>query len=330
MTAAKSLIPAWRDRLLAAFWSWALRTKPPQTSPIVLIERRIFVLPTRAGIAYAAMLLVLLLGAINYNLSLGHAIVFLLAGLGVMTILATFRNLLGLEIEALPPNPVFAGQEARFALLLRNDRMLERHRLLLRLSKGQAVWADLPAQSVQAVSLSVPAEQRGWLPLPPVTIETRWPLGLIRAFSICVPDVRCLVWPRPAVEVSPLPHGLATAGGLCPQGLGGEDFAGLRPHQPADPPQHVAWKAAARMGEEATLLTKLFAETRGETVMLDWQTLPAHLGVEERLSWLTRWVLEAHQQARPWGLRLPGRTWPIAQGEAHLARCLEALALFEA
>lgn len=320
----------WRDRLRAAFWAWALRANLPEANPIVLSQRRVYVLPTRAGLAFGAAILVLLLGAINYSLSLGHAITFLLAGLGVISILETFRNLLGLRIEAMHNAPVFVGEQAGFTLLLRNERADERRRLALRPVDGQAVWVDLPAQGDQVVVLRLPARRRGWLPLPRVTVETRWPLGLIRAFSYCAPDARCLIWPRPALTALPLPRGRATAGGMQSDGRGGEDFAGLRQHQPADPPQHVAWKAAARMGLEADLLTKLFTDTLSETVLLDWHALPAHLDVEQRLSLLTRWVLDAHQQARPWGLRLPGRELPTAQGEAHLARCLEALALFDA
>ena len=57
-----------------------------------------FVLPTRAGLAYLVALVVMLIGAINYPLSLGYALVFLLGGLGVSTILNTFRNLAHLRI----------------------------------------------------------------------------------------------------------------------------------------------------------------------------------------------------------------------------------------
>ena len=45
---------------------------------MILTQRRVFVLPTRQGLAYAVSLLVMLVGAINYNLSLGYALVFLL------------------------------------------------------------------------------------------------------------------------------------------------------------------------------------------------------------------------------------------------------------
>jgi len=313
-----------RERFIA----WALRVKPPEESPIVLGQGRVYVLPTRAGLAYGLTLIVLLLGAINYGLSLGYAVTFLLAGLGVMTILETFRNLLGLRLEAARNAPVFAGERAGFTLLLHNDRSSERRRLWLALAGGEPQGVDLPAQGSVAVTLHLAASQRGWLLMPRLNIETRWPLGLIRAFAYCAPEARCLIWPRPAPAGLPLPRGRGTQGSAQSFGRGDEDFAGLRTYQPADPPQHVAWKAAARLGSEAGLLTKLFAGAQAESVLLDWFDLPATWDAETRIAQLTRWVLDASAQGRPWGLRLPQRSLPLGQGEEHLARCLEALALF--
>jgi len=60
---------------------------------------------------------------------------------------------------------------------------------------------------------------------------------------------------------------------------------------------------------------------------LDWQALPSGLDNEARIAVLTRWVLDAQAGGGAWGLRLPGRTLPPVTGEAHLHRCLEALAL---
>ena len=52
------------------------------TIPFRLGQRRIFIVPSRGGLLFAGALLTMLIGAINYNLALGHALVFLLAGLG--------------------------------------------------------------------------------------------------------------------------------------------------------------------------------------------------------------------------------------------------------
>jgi uncharacterized protein (DUF58 family) len=311
------------------FIRWALRVRPPEAVPVLLTQRRVYVLPTRAGIGYAASLLVMLLGAMNYNLSLGYALVFLLAGLGVTAILHTFRNLAHLSLAPGRNEPVFAGDSARFALLLQNSRGDERRQVRISVAGGAAAEVvDVAGHSSATARLAVATGERGWLALPRLTIDTTWPLGLIRAWAYAVPDVRCLVYPRPAsTGLPPPPAPGGRSGGAANAPSGSEDFLALRGHQLADPPRHVAWKTAARLGADAPLLTKQYADPAAQTLWLDWDALPAAMPAEDRLSWLTRWVLDAHAAGLAWGLRLPGALLAPAGGEAHLHACLRRLAL---
>lgn len=322
---------AWRTSLGAAvserFIRWALRVKPPEPTLIRFGQRRVYVLPTRAGVLYAMSLLVMLTGAINYNLSLGYALVFLLAGLGITAILQTFRNLAGLSLTLGLPEPVFAGDPARFPVFLHNDT--PRQRTLIRLAAaGQTpVTADIPAHDTTRILLPVATTRRGWCELPRITPDTVWPLGLIRAWAYAAPAGRCLVYPHPADAVPPAPTFGDPAGGKLSSDGGDEDFAGLRRHQPSDPPHHVAWKTAARQGSETPLQTKQFSGSATPVLWFDWKSLPPHLDTEMRLSILTRWVLDADAAGHAWGLRLPGRQLGRAHGPAHLHACLQALAL---
>lgn len=306
------------------FIRWALRVRPPEPVPIVLGQRRVYVLPTRAGIAYGFSLIVMLIGAINYNLSLGHVLIFLLAGLGVVTILHTFGNLVRLKVSPGRTPPVFAGEAAAFHLVLTSD--IGRSALRLWLPSAESVTVDVPAGDIADACLRLPAERRGWLVLPRIGLETTWPLGLVRAWAYCAPEVRCLVYPRPATKAPPLPWASGEAGATRHGGGGSDDFAGLHSHQPADSPRHVAWKTAARHGHDTPLLTKQFEGTSTARLWLDWDDLPG-LDVEARLSVLTRWALDAHAASLDWGLRLPDKTFPPASGEEHLQSALKALAL---
>jgi len=313
--------------LAERFVAWALRVRPPEPSPIVLGQRRVFVLPTRAGLAYAASLLVMLLGCINYNLSLGYAFTFLLAALGITAILHAFRNLVGLSIGLGRTEPVFAGETAHFHLVLRNGRDRERRALRLRLVGGEPIIVDVPAGASGDARLPLVASHRGWLSMPRATIETTYPLGLVRAWSYCAPDFRCLVYPRPAAVAPPLPYAQGDDSGLIAGGQGNEDFEGLRRHQRGDSPSHVAWKIAARQANDAPLLTKQFNGTAAASLWLDWDALPADLDAETRLSILARWVLDARRGGHAWGLRLPDRSLAPAGDDAHLHGCLKALAV---
>lgn len=310
---------------VASFKRWLFRLYGPEAAPIVLTQRRVYVLPTRAGLAYAAALGLMLIGAINYNLSLGYALIFLLAGLGLVTLLHTFRNLVQIEISPGRVEPVFAGDKAHFGLRLLNRRKQERFAISLNFAGGEAVSTDLAPDAATSINLPLTASRRGWMRPGRITLETRYPLCLVRAWSYVEPDMRCLVYPRPEVSPPPLPLSAAGETGGSHSGKGTEDFAGLRTHQPADSPRHVAWKAVAR---EQPLLTKQFTGASSTQVWLDWSELPNELGTEARLSRLTRWLLDAHAQGLAYGLRLPGKKIPLGHGARQFKDCLEALSLY--
>jgi uncharacterized protein (DUF58 family) len=173
--------------------------------------------------------------------------------------------------------------------------------------------------------LQVPAAQRGWLDLGRVMLETRFPLGLFRAWSYVEPEARCLVYPRPEKSSLPPVSGEAANGAMRSPMPGNDDFAGLRGYQPSDSPRHVAWKAVARTDD---MLTKQFAGETGAELWLDWQLLPVTLSIETRLSRMAGWVLAAERNGALYGLRLAEAAFPPSRGEAHRTACLQALALF--
>ncbi len=310
------------------FFRWALSRQMPETLPIILTQHRVFVLPTRQGVAFAGALVVMLVGAMNYNLSLGYALVFLLAGLGTSAILHTFRNLAHLRIMPGRCEPVFAGEHASFGLILTNLRHSTRPAIFLNLPGQPSVEVEVPQEASIAVRLKLPTKHRGWLMLPRVTLATTFPLGLIRTWGYVMPDLRCLVYPAPAASAPDLFSTHGESGGASRHAAGMDDFAGLRGHQPADPPRHVAWKAAARQ-DAGPLLTKQFTGAAAQTLWLDWDALPAQFDTEARLSILARWICDAHAAGLAWGLRLPDSQCGPADDDAHYHACLKRLALYE-
>lgn len=297
----------------------------PERAPVTLGHRRVYILPTRQGVMFAITLLIMLVGSINYVLSLGFMLTFLLAGMGLAGMVHTVRNLARLKIATGRVEPVFAGEAAQFRLYAENETDWERPAVMFRHdASGAQTVVDIPARGTGGVVLAVPAGRRGWLDLGRVTLETRYPLGLFRAWSHVQPELRCLVYPRP--ENTPLPASSPdTAMGTRPATAPGtDDFSGLRNYQPADSPRHVAWKAVAR---STAMLTKQFTGDASAELWLDWSALPGQPDAETRLSRLTGWVLSAEMQGLRYGLRLPGVEIQPDQGDSHHAGCLAALAL---
>lgn len=303
---------------------WLFRVGPPEPAPIVLGQRRIFVLPTTAGVVFAVALLVMLIAAINYNLSLGYALVFLLGGVAVASIVHAFRNLLHLSVAPGRADPVFVGESAGFHLVASNRRRARRPSLRLK-ARGAVVPFAIGAEEDADVPLALPTTRRGWMELGRVHIETTYPLGLIRAWSVLVPDQRCLVYPAPEPTPPPLPEAASRSLGRRTGAGGDDDFAGLRQHRPTDSPRHVAWKTLARGGP---ILTKQFSGVDGGELHLDWDALPATLGTEARLSRIAAWIVMAEQRGLAFSLALPGASVAADRGPGHCANCLRRLALF--
>ncbi len=99
----------------------------------------------------------------------------------------------------------------------------------------------------------------------------------------------------------------------------------MRKYQTGDSPRHVAWKAFARSGQ---LLSKQFAGADTSSQWFDFNDLPMP-DAEQRLSVLTRWIIDADRSLEDYGLRMPNEEFPPTHGEAHRRACLEALALFD-
>jgi len=311
----------------------AADARPAAQAPVVLTRRRIYILPTRYGAGFAAVIGVLLLGSANYNNSLGYLLTFLLAGVALVSILHTYRNLAGLALRAGRARPVFAGEMAGFGLVLDNRGGPPRHGVTIRYrreaapraSGDAALETDVPADVLHGLTLAVPSRQRGWLRLARATVVTRYPLGLFRAWSHVQLDCACLVYPAPRGAPA-LPAGRGASGGGGRGGEAGDDFSGLREYLPGDSPRQIHWKAAAR-GQGIPV--KLFGGGGAGELWLDWADAQG-ANVEARLGQLCRWVLEAEARGCRYGLILPGLRLRPDCGERHHRRCLEALALFDA
>lgn len=300
-----------------------LRGLGAETGPIVLDRRRVYILPTRHGLLFGAVIIAILLGAINYDNGLAFALAFLLASLGIVSILHTWRNLLGLRVEAGRCTAVFAGEQAHFPLGLRNDSAELRPAIVLAPAGGDVTVHDL-APGLNWVEVARPATRRGRLALGRFHVATRFPLSLFRAWTPLELAMDCLVYPAPAPQRG-LPPGEAGASGSGgDKGQGQDDFASLRPYHAGDSLRHVHWKTAAR---EQGIHTKLFSGEAAQELWLAWDLLPG-LDTETRLSRLCRWVLEADAAGIRYGLRLPTRVIAPDFGPGQRRRCLEALALF--
>ena len=321
-----------RGRLRRATGAWLPRAGRLDAGEVVLKQRRVFILPSRAGLGFALLLAVLLIGSVNYALGLGFGLTFLALSCALVDMVATYRNLAHLALQQGRVAPVFAGQEVQFELQVFNRTRLARYAIRADFADVANVddmrhVADIAPGNHAILTLSAPTLQRGWLAPARVKLSTRFPLGLFTAWSYWRPAARALVYPRPEDGAPSLP--LAGGSGSSLRAAGHDDFAGVRNYQAGDSPRQLAWRQIARLDPSigGALVSKHFEGGGGDQLVLDFDALPATLDLELRLSRLTRWVLEAESRALPYAFRLGALRLPAALGAAHQAACLRALAL---
>lgn len=302
---------------------WLDRRIPPARQ-VVLNQRRIFILPTGYGLFFILVAISLFVGGINYENNLILGLAFLMVSLFVIAILHTYRNLAGLGLAAGASESGFAGAEGALEVLLHAADRHAHRSLRLRWPGGRPADLSVELGQEQSLWLKLPLPRRGRVKPGRLRVETRYPLGLLRAWSLVDLAHECLAWPRP------LP------GGDCPSGGGSErqgqvrlshgsdDFQGLRGYREGDSPRLIDWKAYARSG---SLQTKYFADPAQGWLWLEWQRLPGQ-DAETRLSRLAWWVLEMERLNRLYGLRLPDAELVPGQGPEQRRRALDRLAGF--
>lgn len=297
----------------------------PLADTLRLTQRNVYILPTGPGWMLAATLLVLLVSSINYQLNLGYLLTFLLAGCAAVGMHVAHATLRGIDLKLVAPDAQYAGANTVLTVQLASERKTPRRGIgLALLGTGHWTWTDVPARGTATVHVAFAPATRGLHRVPPITAETRFPLGTFRVWCYWRPAAQVMVYPKPEVHPPPLPAGEPKAGGA---GAGhaqhSGEFDGVRGYRRGDPLKLVVWKKFAKADE---LVSRDSPQTRQHVLWLDFaQTGPG--GPEQRLSRLCAWVLQADQLGLDFGLRLPGAEITPSGGAAHQRRCLEALAL---
>ncbi|PHV02874.1 DUF58 domain-containing protein [Iodobacter sp. BJB302] len=308
-------------RLRQSRQRWFNKRHPAQSSALVLKYDRIYILPSGFGYAFCFTAILILIGAINYQLSLAYLFAFTLLGLGHAVLLRTFRNLLKLRLQLFDAPAVFAGEVASFPLHISHHSSLSRHALIFQFSNQNKVTLNMLEQEAE-LAIPLLSHERGWLLAPTLHLSSFYPVGWCHAWSYLNSPARCIVWPRP--ENDPPPW-LAENNQGSSTGRSEEDFAGLRPYQTGDSLRRIAWKQAAH---SESLPVKFFDSQGAASQVFSWGQL-AGMETEARLSRLCAWILVAQQMGTPFGLSLPGVHIAPALGESHQINCLNALALFD-
>ncbi|HET7223751.1 MAG TPA: DUF58 domain-containing protein [Rhodanobacteraceae bacterium] len=293
------------------------RGRKPEMLPVRLDRRRIYIVPTRAGLGFGLLLLVMLFGALNYQNNAALLLTCMLGAALAGSMLLTWRELHDLTLRSLHAEHGFCGGRLPLLLAFADDR---------RVRAGLTIAVDALEQpcplrpGVSRASVTMPTERRGRVDVPRMRISSTLPFGLFRAWSWITPAQRVLVYPR-ALGDAQLP---ARDDDPNERIAGGDEFAGLRDYHAGDPIRHIAWKVSAR--HDHLLVREFDRAAPGQPLKFDWNALSG-VDRETRISRLAGCVCDAYNAAHPWILILEDRhALGPASDAAHYHRCLTALA----
>lgn len=314
-------VAAWARKRMAA---WVRRRQGADVLPVTLARRRLYILPTRAGLAFGFLWFLMLLAGLNYGNSLALFLTFLLAGFALVAMHESHRNLLRLRLASASAPAVFARGAGRLQLTLDNPSPGARFALAAAIEDAAAVSVDLAPSARGQLALPLAADRRGVVRIERLRIQSAHPFGLFGTWTWVHLDLEMLVYPYPAGSL-PRPVASGLQPGTHPHGTTGTDeWRGLRPFRDGDSPRQVAWKAYAR---GAPLLVKEYSPMGSDLCLFDLAQVRLP-DLEARLSQLARWVVDAEAGGERYGLTLPGVAIAPDRGPEHRHRCLAALALY--
>ncbi len=303
--------------------SWQL-SRSPRAKSVELTQRNTYIFPTRYGFLLLATVLLMGVGATNYQNNLVFVATFITITLGLLSILLTFSNLVGLRVTAHSSAPVYQGQSATISFTVLSEK--DHYAISLGILGENLHTIDVIGRSENRVDLNFFCNQRGVYQVPRVRCQTLYPFGFLQAWSWLFFDSEVVVYPKP----------------ICPESLqteevssgdehdeifrdGNEDFYGLKAYQKGDSMSRIHWKSFAR---GKGLQTKQFVDYQSDPDIFDFDAY-VNVDTETRLSFLCFQCLAAHRESAHYGLKLKQTTISADYGDEHLHRCLTALAKFQ-
>ncbi len=297
--------------------------RAPRSTQHKLTQRNLYTFPNRTGLGLLITLIIIWLMGTNYQNNLVLAIAYLLISLFIVAIWQAYRNLSGIEINAINSQPGFAGDDIRFSLHITTPNPQGCEHIEISWPEGKKIILDLDGNSPMDIDIPCPSHHRGYLFPGRLLIESRYPLGVIRCWTYIQLDMMALVFPKPIAAKEPEHTEAKDESEKSSHKKGGDDPGTLRNYQPGDSLKHIAWKLYAR---ERGLHTKQHEQTLSHHKWLDWFSVA--LPQEQRLSVLCYWALAYEKAGIEYGLLLPEKTLSPNTGHQHLQQVLSELAVY--
>lgn len=288
---------------------------------------RIFILPTRFGAYFIAIIFVLFLMSLSYGHSLAITGTFLFVSVVVVSAYYTNFNLSGLKCAQVKGNlSLFAGEVFSYPLMNswgkpRVDVDVELS-LINRRSHQEIKltgFASLAALSREEIKLSGELK-RGVYKVKRIKVSTDFPFGLFRSWMFLEPSSEELeIYVYPALRIPGISSGRETtdSGGVL-------EFYEHTPYREGEETKRIDWKIYSRTHE---LYQKHYYDFSLREELIDRRAYASY-PIEEQLSFLCFKVLELSHAGMTYALVLDDEKPIWGHGKPFERECLSRLCEF--
>jgi uncharacterized protein (DUF58 family) len=298
-----------------------LSSRSVSSKQFTLSQKNIYIFPSKMGLLFVLLIVLMLLTAINYQNSLIYLFTFFLSAIFFISILLCFLNMNGLCVASYQVLECFEGELRAYSIELTNHFGPS---LGLRLGTDKHSLNGISIQNgtKNIHNLLVPAGKRGLHVLDRLRIESTFPFGFIIAWTWLKLDAKALVFPKPVEGIRS-----QSGGGGMSKGNArflSEDLTELKSYQHGDSPLRIVWKQLAAKDQ---LIIRSHEQATKESTWLTWE-LYETASVEQKLQHFCFDILDFHSKQQAYGLDIPGILIQPAIGDKQKHACLKALALF--
>jgi uncharacterized protein (DUF58 family) len=263
----------------------------------------------------------MLITAINYQNSLIYLVTFFLGAIFFFSIWLCFLNLSGLEISSGQEQGVFEGEQGYFLIRFRKDRG-EVYGLKIGNNSEEVDFVPLISSELKECPLKAPSLRRGKHVIRRLRLESRFPFGLVKAWTWLKLDAELYVYPKPV-------QGMATRSDTSSESgirsfQKSDEYNDLRAYQKGDSFKRINWKKYAA---SEVLVVRDADHSANDATRVRWQDYEPH-GKEERLQFMCDRICRLYEAKQSFGIELPVIVLEPDYGEAHYYECLRQLAQY--
>lgn len=329
---------AWQRSALHQKLHAFFMSRTPRADNVSLGLKNVYVFFSRQGLLFGALLIITFIMGVNYANNLVLGLFFYLFGIWLIGVFYTFVQVSSLQIRFVEASLAQADSLAWVTLEVVTRSGKPSRQLMMWFDgvpsltgadkaefdqHGVATLKSLDKPTL--VRLPVYADKRGRMSLPRLTIQSVYPLGVLRAWSYVYFDSPVFVYPKPvAFDWQNDKKAIADDGEQMnvASTAGQNDFDRLDDYVKGESLARVSWAHVAR---GAGMLTKRFADPVGRQWCLDYADMPS-LNHEQKLSELAFAVLELKNSQLAFRLNLPSSDGELGVGEEFIKQSLLRLA----